>query len=278
MKRKWLWILARICIAVVLGFLLALWYLSYKSLSMTVGRVLIAQNGTYMLIDGNSPIAMSNCLKKDQLFEGLENGDKICVLHDGIQETYPARTGVYAVRKLEDGSMDDIPKGVLESLCELGWVGQVESNESVAFDDAVTENSEEDDGVEYVSDKTRVSASHGEHTLFISIPEDWEYEIKEYSEENSSFGIHFWPEGETEGELSFLYYDAWGVCGTGLESETIEIGGYEASQGNYNGGIWEFICFQKDSGWCVIKNDTARTWLGKYMDEAMEIIDTVRVK
>ena len=127
-------------------------------------------------------------------------------------------------------------------------------------------------------DTTRVSASHGEHTLSISIPEGWEYEIKEYSGESSSFGIFFWPEGETEGKLSFLYYDAWGVCGTGLESETIEIGGYEASQGNYNGGIWEFICFQKEPGWCVIKNDTARAWLGKYMDEAMEIIDTVRVK
>ena len=140
-----------------------------------------------------------------------------------------------------------------------------------------------DDAVAYDSgdnalDTTRVSASHGEHTLSISIPEGWEYEIKEYSDESSSFGIYFWPEGETEGKLSFLYYDAWGVCGTGLESETIEIGGYEASKGNYNGGIWEFICFQKDPGWCVIKNDTARAWLGKYMDEAMEIIDMVRVK
>lgn len=73
-------------------------------------------------------------------------------------------------------------------------------------------------------------------------------------------------------------YHEWGVCGTGLESETIEIGGYEASQGNYNGGIWEFICFQKEPGWCVIKNDAAYAWLGKHIDEAMEIIDTVRVK
>ena len=131
LKRKWLWILGGMCVAGALGFLVTLWYLSYKSLSMTIGRVLVAQNGTYMLIDGNSPIALSNRQKNDKLFEGLENGDKVWVLHDGIEETYPARTGAYAVWKLEDGDMDDIPKGVLDTLRELGWVAQVESNESV---------------------------------------------------------------------------------------------------------------------------------------------------
>lgn len=278
MKKKGLWFGTIIFVVAAILFLSMLWFANKRSLSMTVGRVLVAQNGTYMLIDGNSHIVMSNCLKKDQLFEGLESGDKVWVLHDGIEETYPARTGAYAVWKLEDGDMDDIPKGVLDTLRELGWVAQVEATEPIAFDDALTENPEGDDGVEETSDTTRVSASYGEHTLSISIPEGWEYEIKEYSDENSSFGIYFWPEGETEGKLSFLYYDAWGVCGTGLISETIQINGYEASQGNYNGGIWEFICFQKDPGWCVIKNDTARAWLGKYMDEAMEIIDTVHVK
>ena len=84
-----------------------------------------------MLIDGNSPITMSNPLKNDKLFEELESGDKVWVLHDGIEETYPARTGAYVVQKLEDGDMNDIPKAVLESLLELGWVGQVESDESV---------------------------------------------------------------------------------------------------------------------------------------------------
>ena len=64
-------------------------------------RALITQNGTYMLIDGNSPIALSNRQKNDKLFEDLESGDKVWVLHDGIEETYPARTGAYAVRKLE---------------------------------------------------------------------------------------------------------------------------------------------------------------------------------
>jgi len=435
MKKKWLWIVIIIFTVAAMVFGTMLWFVNKKSLSMSVGRVLITQNGTYMLIDGNSPIVMSNRLKNDKLFEGLENGDKIWVLHDGIQETYPARTGAYVVRKLEDGSVDDIPKGVLDALQELGWVSRVESNESgvsevsnksvtfeaqyirtdgyhedieypvvrvirsmqelkayyeakkelynlerrdkvyadttIGFLDAcdkykesyfenqvlvlvlleegsgsvrheVTEveliqteqnqelvvnittkvpeigtddmaewhifvepepgvNIEEEsqvtinldgkafknggneaDGsnVENTADENRVSASHGERTLSINIPEGWEYEIKEYSDEYSGFGINFWPEGENEGKLSFQYYDVWGVCGTGLKSEKIEIGGYEASKGNYDGGIWEFISFRKEPGWCVIQHSGTNTytWLKKRMDEAMEIIDTIRVE
>ena len=93
-----------------------------------------------------------------------------------------------------------------ESQVTINLNGKVFKDDAVAYDSG-----------DNALDTTRVSASHGEHTLSISIPEGWEYEIKEYSDESSSFGIYFWPEGETEGKLSFLYYDAWGVCGTGLE-------------------------------------------------------------
>lgn len=275
MKKKWLWIVIIILAVAAMVFGTMLWFVNKKSLSMSVGRVLITQNGTYMLIDGNSPIVMSNRLKNDKLFEGLENGDKIWVLHDGIQETYPARTGAYAVRKLEDGSVDDIPKGVLDALRELGWVSQGESEVSKSDGVETDAGSQED-----AEETNRVSVSHGERILSINIPEGWEHDIREYSDEYSGFGINFWPKGETEGKLSFLYYDAWGVCGTGLKSEKIEIGGYEASQGNYDGGIWEFISFRKEPGWCVIQHSGTNTytWLKKRMDEAMEIIDTIRVE
>ena len=275
MKKKWLWIVIIILAVAAMVFGTMLWFVNKNSLSMTVGRVLIAQNGTYMLIDGNSPIVMSNRLKNDKLFEGLENGDKIWVLHDGIQETYPARTGAYAVRKLEDGSVDDIPKGVLDALRELGWVSQGESEVSKSDGVETDAGSQED-----AEETNRVSVSHGERILSINIPEGWEHDIREYSDEYSGFGINFWPEGENEGKVSFLYYDVWGVCGTGLKSEKIEIAGYEASQGNYDGGIWEFISFRKEPGWCVIQHSGTNTytWLKKRMDEAMEIIDTIRVE
>ena len=98
-----------------------LWYMVSHSLDFSVGRCLVADNGSYMFIDGNSPIVMSNRNDKEGMFSGLETGDKILLLHDGIAESYPGRTGAYWCMKLEDGTQADIPGQVMEELAELGW-------------------------------------------------------------------------------------------------------------------------------------------------------------
>ena len=98
-----------------------LWYMVSHSLDFSVGRCLVAENGSYMFIDGNSPIVMSNRKDKEGMFAGLETGDKILLLHDGIQESYPGGTGAYWYMKLEDGTQADIPEQVMEELAELGW-------------------------------------------------------------------------------------------------------------------------------------------------------------
>lgn len=119
-KRKWM-----ILLCVMGGLLLIcaglLWYMVSHSLDFSVGRCLVADNGSYMFIDSNSPIVMSNRKDKEGLFSDLETGDKILLLHDGIAESYPGRTGVYWCMKLEDGTQADIPGQVMEELAELGW-------------------------------------------------------------------------------------------------------------------------------------------------------------
>ena len=119
-KRKWM-----ILLCVMGGLLLIcaglLWYMVSHSLDFSVGRCLVADNGSYMFIDGNSPIVMSNRKDKEGLFSDLETGDKILLLHDGIAESYPGRTGVYWCMKLEDGTQADIPEQVMEELAKLGW-------------------------------------------------------------------------------------------------------------------------------------------------------------
>ena len=94
--------------------------MSAKSLDFSVGRVLSA-NSSMMLILDNSPIQMSCRTNHEDLYAKLSDGDKVLVLHDGIVESYPGRTGAYAIFKLEDGSIADIPDAVMESLTELGW-------------------------------------------------------------------------------------------------------------------------------------------------------------
>ena len=96
-------------------------YMNANSLGISTGRVLISSHGSYMLIRDNSPINMGNPKNKSRLFNGLENGDEVLVLHNGINETYPGKTGAYAIFKLKDGDIADIPAEVLASLTELGW-------------------------------------------------------------------------------------------------------------------------------------------------------------
>lgn len=87
-----------------------------------VGRCLISTDGQYLIIDENgAPIVLSNQSENEQMFEKLQSGDKIQITFDGIQETYPAQTGVYTCELLEKGSMEEIPTETVGSLQELGW-------------------------------------------------------------------------------------------------------------------------------------------------------------
>ena len=91
------------------------------------GRVLIADNGSYLIIlNDHSPIKMSDQTRKGEAFFDLQTGDKIRILHNGVLLSYPGQTGVYYVRLLERGSAEDIPSDVLESLRQLGWIRDTE--------------------------------------------------------------------------------------------------------------------------------------------------------
>ena len=115
-------IIIPLCIVLALFLLIGtgLVYMRAKSLDFSVGRVLSANNSMMLILD-NSPIQMSNRTDNDNLYAKLTDGDKVLVLHDGIAESYPGKTGVYGIFKLEDGSIADIPDAVMESLTELGW-------------------------------------------------------------------------------------------------------------------------------------------------------------
>ncbi len=125
MKKK---ILIPLCIvlALVLLAVVGLLYMNANSLGFSVGRYLSA-NGSHMMILDNSPIVMSNRTDNEALFSKLSDGDKILVLHNGIEESYPGGTGVHAVFKLSDGTIDDVPAEVRTELEALGWLTGVKN-------------------------------------------------------------------------------------------------------------------------------------------------------
>ncbi len=139
MKKK---IVIPICIVLALILLIGgeIAYMNANSLGLSTGRVLITSHGSYMLIQDNSPISMGNPKNSAGLFDGLENGDEILVLHDGINETYPGKTGAYAIFKLKDGDIADIPAEVLTSLTELGWWDGVDPTGLETLPDVIPED------------------------------------------------------------------------------------------------------------------------------------------
>lgn len=108
-------------LAVVLLGVLVTAFLAVNSLSVSIGPCLVADNGSVLLIRENSPIVLS--LQGGAEFPvGLSDGDRLLVLHDGIQESYPGGTGAYFILRLGHGSPADIPDAVTGELRELGWI------------------------------------------------------------------------------------------------------------------------------------------------------------
>lgn len=93
-----------------------------QELTETEGRLLLAENGTAILVtEDGTPIALSVQAEGDGPWSGYHSGDRVRVTHDGVKETYPARTGAYDWERLEEGTLEDVRSETLEMLEGLGW-------------------------------------------------------------------------------------------------------------------------------------------------------------
>lgn len=93
-----------------------------NKVSMT-GRYLKASSGINLIIDEEGlPIVMGNRSNKEDIFEGLQTGDKIEITcNSEIRETYPAGTDIYSCKLIERGTIEDIPKMTLKTIEDMGW-------------------------------------------------------------------------------------------------------------------------------------------------------------
>lgn len=119
-KKKWAIPIVSI-IAILVLIIACIGILLYKGYDVSEGVYLESKDGSAIIICERTPIIMSNRTNRD-LFDTLEIGDKILVVHDGIAESYPAGTGAYAIFKINDGVTGAIPPSVIEELIELGWI------------------------------------------------------------------------------------------------------------------------------------------------------------
>ena len=114
----------KIVIGIVLAvFLLvgcSLLWMVKNSIGISIGTCLATETGKYLIILDNSPISMNARSGNGTLFDGLETGDKLLIIHDGIAESYPGRTGVYLCLKVGDG--EEIRESITTELREMGWL------------------------------------------------------------------------------------------------------------------------------------------------------------
>lgn len=125
-----------------------------------------------------------------------------------------------------------------------------------------------------------VKVEKDERMLSLIVPDGWEYATHETATPTSDlaypFFIEIWPEGETQGSLLFVYDEKFGVCGTGLTSKEVILGGHTGSMGTYdNNSVFSFIIFDQDF---VVLNMDADNWWSEHGTEAMEILDTINYK
>lgn len=364
-----------------------------SSFSFSTGTVLKSDNGTVFLIKNNSPVRLGDYTEEGKLLAGLETGDKILVLHDGIAESYPASTSARFVIKTGDGGEGSIPEEVVSSLSELGWISDdktavsedvpfeaeyirtgtpgkgttgttvtvmnslpelqlyirenkealslteeflnkvqeyddeffVENSlillfvtegsgsvshriESVkktgderlkvslvrevpevgtcdmAYHHIITEVKKEDlgerdillDGITEQETYEEVSVSTGKEGMSFIIPDSWGCRKEE--SEILPLTIELYNKNEPDKIITAEFTGAFGVCGTGLRTESIKVGGYDAVKGIYDGNpVWDFISIDLGEDYVVFYNHSDGIWWQEYGDDAMEILDTLKI-
>lgn len=136
----------------------------------------------------------------------------------------------------------------------------------------------------------RVFVTHDGIELSLALPSGWSHRICSYEEcaeldGMMLFGISFWPDADPEMELSYGYYEQYGLCGTGVTIEEIPLDSgikvwkYTEVYNNEN-RMWmniipEFPGWTFQDGSCVMGCFVPLDLWSNYEDAIMEIAKTL---
>lgn len=108
--------------------------LSAQGYGISIGRLYFADNGTYLIDSDDMAMRVSDCSDDAELFKGYQNGDKVILFHDGVNETYPAQTGGYYIIRTSKGDGTYKPADEILGIQELGSDGYLLAAQKVDFD------------------------------------------------------------------------------------------------------------------------------------------------
>ncbi|MBO7218033.1 MAG: hypothetical protein J6V50_04960 [Clostridia bacterium] len=133
--KRWILPLAIAGVVIIAAVIAVLVLGRYNSngYGISVGRLYFADFGTYLIDENDSAMYVADRSKKNDLFEGYNNGDKVIVFHGGIAESYPAKTVGYAVFRIGKSDGDFNPSDESLGIYELGPDGAILTGEKVNF-------------------------------------------------------------------------------------------------------------------------------------------------
>lgn len=105
-KKKWILPISIVggviilCIVAVFAFGAIL---SAQGYGISIGSLYFADNGTYLIDNDDMAMRVADCSDDKELFKEYQNGDKVVLFHDGVDESYPAQTGGYRIIRLSKG-------------------------------------------------------------------------------------------------------------------------------------------------------------------------------
>lgn len=106
-KKKWLLpvsIIGGFILLCILLLVMTICIIGIKGYGISKGRLYFAEKHTYLVDDRDMAMLVSDQSKKGNLFQGYESGDEVLIVHDGVEETYPSRTGAYYVIRIAKGN------------------------------------------------------------------------------------------------------------------------------------------------------------------------------
>ncbi len=133
------------------------------------------------------------------------------------------------------------------------------------------------DGRDATEKTTKVYYEKEYANIALTLKEGWEYDITD-EPDTKDFSVNIYPQGHKDNELRVSYFEFFGVCGTELTHEEIKLGRYDALAGTHvSNELWSFITLRDTFGKYVIMNGGAEQWWNEYGDEAMQILETLKV-
>lgn len=127
-------------------------------------------------------------------------------------------------------------------------------------------------------------------SIRLILPEGWRWDSYEYTDDRGGdLTLAFYPVDEylgycvpdaATGRITVTWYQSFGVCGTGLQSNEITVGKYKATAGAWDGRkTWEFISLPAlgPAGRYVIENKMDGEEWAEYGETVMGILQTLVV-